>query len=379
MKEIQIIRGKERLGEILFIIGIVLELVVMMTDHCASFTLPLRGRVTQVAFALFALKILTTGYRPKQFIIMILCGVVGVVSYLTCKDEMVVRLTVMVLSSVNIDLDRCLKIILAGTLLGTVAIICMSVTGIAGDMYSIADFGRGGEEKRWMFGFNHANNLHCMYWYITSLVILIYRERIKIPVYVALLAGDMGLFFLTRSRSGLLAVTLVIVLCLVAEIFPKGEKSALPYVIGMAIVVMSFVFTVIASALGTEGRLLGLLNKVLNSRLYMCYKVAPLNEWKIFPGSRVTEYALDNGIAYIAYIYGIAVMIMFLAAIMYLCIRACRKRQMWLLALTLGYVGILFMESSFVTNVSLLCCFGAVLLLGRLSSEDEEKVEKRCF
>ena len=57
----QIIKKKEKIGNILFTTAIILELLIMMTDYSAI-TLPLRGRIAQLAFVLFGCKILTTKY-----------------------------------------------------------------------------------------------------------------------------------------------------------------------------------------------------------------------------------------------------------------------------------------------------------------------------
>ena len=53
---------REKIGYYLFFAGIMLELLVMVTDNAANFTMPFRGRITHVAFALFLVKILLTKY-----------------------------------------------------------------------------------------------------------------------------------------------------------------------------------------------------------------------------------------------------------------------------------------------------------------------------
>ena len=51
---------REKIGYYLFFAGIMLELLVMVTDNAANFTIPYRGRLTHVAFLLFCIKILFT-------------------------------------------------------------------------------------------------------------------------------------------------------------------------------------------------------------------------------------------------------------------------------------------------------------------------------
>ncbi len=47
---------REKIGYYLFFSGIMLELLVMVTDNAANFTIPYRGRLTHVAFLLFCIK-----------------------------------------------------------------------------------------------------------------------------------------------------------------------------------------------------------------------------------------------------------------------------------------------------------------------------------
>ena len=44
---------REKIGYYLFFSGIMLELLVMVTDNASNFTIPYRGRLTHVAFLLF--------------------------------------------------------------------------------------------------------------------------------------------------------------------------------------------------------------------------------------------------------------------------------------------------------------------------------------
>ena len=56
---------RDIIGYYLFFAGVMLELLVMVTDNAANFTMPYRGRITHVAFALFIIKVLISKYQVK--------------------------------------------------------------------------------------------------------------------------------------------------------------------------------------------------------------------------------------------------------------------------------------------------------------------------
>ena len=118
----------QKAGNILFFIGVAIELLVMMTDHSAI-TLPYRGRVTHVAFVFFGLKILTNKYSKKEWIVIVLAGLLGTLSYFTCTDEYVIRIVVMLVASKNIDYKKCIYLILYATIVGTALIMLLSIAG----------------------------------------------------------------------------------------------------------------------------------------------------------------------------------------------------------------------------------------------------------
>ena len=82
----QLIKKKERLGELTFGLAMLIHLVVMVSGY-GEWNIPLRGRLLQAAFVLFCVKILVTCYSKKQWIFMAVMGVIGSVSYLSTKDE----------------------------------------------------------------------------------------------------------------------------------------------------------------------------------------------------------------------------------------------------------------------------------------------------
>ena len=164
---------REKIGYYLFFAGIMLELLVMVTDNAANFTIPYRGRLTHVAFLLFCIKILFTKYKVKEWLTLISLTFIACISYLTCDDEYVIRVIAFLFAAKGIELDRIFRVILVSVLVSTLVIATLSFFDISGSLMETRHFGRGDVETRYMFGFNHANNVHDILWFMFSLIIMI--------------------------------------------------------------------------------------------------------------------------------------------------------------------------------------------------------------
>lgn len=349
----QIIKRKEKIGNILFTIGIFLELLIMITDHSAI-TLPLRGRVAQVAFVLFGCKIITTDYSKKQWIFIILAGILGCISYLTCDDEYIIRAVVFIIATKDIDFKKIARFVFLGTLAGTTLIIFLSFTKVMGNLVDIRDFGRGVEEARWSLGFSHANNLHDMFWFL-SIWYLLTSEKNSGIKYLILTIANIALYFLTVSRNGLIATQILIAAAAIFYIIPGIVRKRFPYILGFLGLTSCIFLTIMAGLFGIErNRLVAFFDKIFTYRLEMVWEYAPVSSWTFFPGSRSLSY-VDNGFASLVFYYGIIVALCYLLFIVYLIY--CFYKQSDGLALTIlvTAVFVTFMESTFIFNTSLLC------------------------
>ncbi len=369
MKDIQIIKNKEKIGELIFVTGVILELIVMMTDHVANWTLPFRGRVTHVAFALFLIKILFTKYDMRRAMILSLCGMIGILSYFTCGDEYVIRIVAFVAAAAGSDIKKVFEIVLWCTLAGTLMIMVLSIPGITGMVVDVRDYGRGVVEARYCLGFNHANNVGAVCWFMLSLAVLVYGEKFKTVHFLCFLIADLIIYRFTVSRTGLMAAAFVIIMTSASY---YSDRYSAKYKAGSdkpaGLMMSRILFTVFVLALTAcvgltlivaadfpyKHDILIFLDKLFTGRLEMVWEHAPLTTWRFFPDMTVLEY-VDNGFASTVYTYGIVVFIMMLVSMVWASIRMYQRRDTYALAVSITAVMVAFMENSFVFNISLLC------------------------
>ncbi len=351
----QIIKGKEKTAEVLFTIGIILELIVMMTDHFASWTLPYRGRATHVAFVLFCLKILMTKYDYKQICMITLAGILGVASYFTCGDEYVIRAVVFVAAFKDVNYKRILRVVLYGTMTGTVIIVVLALLGICGDIVEIRDFGRGVEEARYRLGFNHANNVHDVFWYMISLYILIRRDKMKCVDYLVMTVANIGLYLLTASRTGFASAQSIILGIAFISYLPFVKKWLLPQIVCIIALVSTVFLTVYGSIYNVvESGFVAKADRILNSRMEMLTEHANFKQWLLFPPSRSAEF-VDNGFSSVIYCYGTVIGVLFIFAILIKILMLIKSGDAITSVVFFGAILVTFMEATFVINISLLC------------------------
>ncbi len=369
-KTIQVFKTNDIVPEILFSMAVILELAVMMTDHFASWTIPYRGRITHVAFALLCVKILMTKYDYMQLTIMALSGMLGIISYYTCGDEYVIRAVVFVAAAVGVNKIRNLRIVFWGTIVGSVIIILLALLGICGEVVDVRHYGRGIVEARYCLGFNHANNVHCMMWYIITIFLLFRRYISKTGIIVCML-GNVILYYFTRSRTGLLLVFITLLGVVCVRYFGKIFNRVVLLILVLIELVAALVMTMYAAIyLAINLPVISFVDKLLTGRLEMVSERAYVQLWRVFPTAAVSS-DVDNAFAGITYSYGIIVGIFLVGVIVYCAIRKYRQNDRLSLVMLFSVIGIYFMESTFVLNISLLC--NVLLLLLWNYTEDNKK------
>jgi len=359
----QIIKNKEKIGNIVFAVGVILELLVMVTDHSSFLELPFRGRFTHVAFVLFGIKILFTHYTWPQWSIMVVSGMLGALSYLTTGDEYIIRTVIFIFAVKGVESKKLLQVILYGMLLGTVLNVGLSLLGVAGEVKNVADFGRGGIETRYVFGFNHANNLHDVAWYIVVITLLLTYKKWDWKYYLLATVGNIGLFFLTVSRNGMIAIQLLIISCFLIMYFPKLKEMKFPYVLGGIGLTICLWMTWLGGKYGAvNSELAAFFDRFLTNRLEMIWEYAPISAWKVFPEGRELLY-VDNGFASLFFHYGYVVGVAYIILLLYMLFRLYKNKDGIGLCVLVTTIFVTFIETTFIFNVSLLCNMTLIVIM----------------
>lgn len=364
---------REKIGYYLFFAGIMLELLVMVTDNASNFTIPYRGRLTHVAFLLFCIKILFTKYKVKEWLTLISLTFIACISYLTCEDEYVLRVIAFLFAAKGIELGRIFRVILVSLLISTLVIAVLSLFNISGSLMETRHFGRGEVETRYMFGFNHANNVHDILWFMFSLIIMIKKEKLKNLEIILFGIANVVLYMFTRSRTGFLVVMVMIILLVFIRNF-RASVTRWCLLVASLITLLSVVFLTIHSSIYNidNSYIMNKLDPLLNGRLQMVTEHANIKDWTWFPEARSSEY-VDNGFSTVIYCYGIVIGLLLLILILILIHKQFVSRDNYMVVILISTILVLFMESTFIINVSLLC--NVIIILAMESIANNGRLE----
>ena len=379
-KRIQIIRNKETIGNYCFYIAMLLLSIVMIVGH-SVWEVPYRGRVLQLAFVLCCIKIIVTEYSVKEWLTMLLFGVLGAVSYLAISEEYVISIVVMIFAAKSVEMRPIIKWLFYGVLVGTICIAVLSLLQVGGMVVDIRDYGRGGMESRWCLGFSHANGLHGTLWYLSALFIYLYFKKLKWSHYLVLTALNIGLYMLTLSRAGLLAVQILIIAAWLLCYYPKIGRNVWIFLLGEFCIVAAMVLSLVSVSIPKENSpLLQALDRFLTGRITLAYAGANIVNWRLL--SHAGElWEVDNGWVTTFFNYGYLVGIVFVAVQIYLIYVACKRQNGIYLAILVTNAFYTLMEASYTMNSAYYLCnlsyVVAMLMMGEKNEsagfESEDK------
>ena len=325
-----------------FYIAVTIEVLLVIIDKSAYIN-PIEGRLFQISFLLFLLKVCLTKYTWKEYMTIFLFAVLGGISYLITGRNEIIRIVIFIASCKNIDIKVCLKYVFYMTLSGCAIIILLSVSGLYGTVALTQEYGRGGAETRYVLGMGHPNALQCMVWALTTLGIYLYAEKMKWYHYILLLLVNAGFFLITDSKTGFGVAGLVIFLALIMDCFKNRNLKKLCAYMIVFLIVFSIVISVIMAAnaykvynyawyidLSPEAAFWAKLDHLFNGRMRSLTGTngyqGVITSWSLFSTPQ-SDYYFDMGWVRLFYWYGIIPASISILVLMIVIIYCFRKKQ----------------------------------------------------
>ena len=331
-----------------FYIAVMIEVLMVIIDK-SNYTNPIEGRLFQLTFLLFLIKVCLTKYTRREYAVILLFCLLGAASYFITERNEIIRLVMFVAACKNIEMKKCLKMVFWLTLSGCLAIILLSVTGIYGAVSLTQDYGRGSIETRYTLGMGHPNALQCMVWALTALGIYLYREKMRFYHFVVVFVLNVAAFVLSDSKTSfLVAVFTIAVAYLSGEKLPKRIKKLCAWLNGV-VVIGSIGASIVMAANAYRvynhdwhcvsdpvTMLFVRLNDLLNGRIRILTETVgwegSMNSWTLFSGPD-SIYYFDMGWVRLFYWYGIIPGCVFVAVIVILLIYFLKKEDYLSIAL----------------------------------------------
>ncbi len=271
MENLQLIYDKiwqKKVPQLLFYIALTIELGMVIIDK-SNYINPIEGMLFRVTFLLFALKLVSTEYTRKEWVLIVFFEVIGIISYKMTGKNDVIRIVTFVAACKGIPLKQMLRYAFYVTLIGCVAIVFLSVTGIYGEMTLTAYYGReannqavyedisrlGIEETRYTLGMGHPNALSCMYLMLCAMGIYAFSEKMKWYIYLFLMLLTVGVYSLTDSKTSMLITLLLLLGAFIMTYSRFFQNHWIAYICAFLVFVCCIGFSVDAAANAPKVRL----------------------------------------------------------------------------------------------------------------------------
>lgn len=312
----------DQIGLYLLYFSVTLEIIIVIIDK-SNYTNPLEGQLFRITFLLAAGKVLCTKYSLKEWVAMIMFGILGLISYKITGRNEILRIIAFVAACKGTDVKKLLKYVFYLTAAGCLLLVFLSVTGIYGGLALETDFGRGYRQVRYCLGLGHPNALHCMFMMLVLLGLYLYHEKVKWYGYLVLLGMNYGLYLLTDSNTGMLITACGIIGGAILHFWKglNGKKWA--YCAGAALLLACVGFSVMAADAGLAkpneaeranqrkfgNPLVQVAEEHLNGRIIDLHYGTIKREgttatWKLFSDPESQHY-FDMGLVRIFYWYGV--------------------------------------------------------------------------
>lgn len=332
----------------LFYIGLTIELLIVVIDK-SNCTNPIEGRLFQLTFLLFFLKLMLTTYGRKEWCVILALETVAVVSYRVTGANDLIRLVTFVAACRDIPLRQMVKYAFYVTLAGCTVIVMLAVTGIYGEMSLTQAYGRqdlgstvyigveAAKETRYTLGMGHPNALSCMFLMLVVMGVYVWFWNLKWYLYLFLLLLNAGVYVLTGSKTSMLITTAFLAGACILRYCEFLRRNALSYLMGFLVFVLCIGFSVDAAVYAQRVRdvqwnefyygeprdnahivALSRIDRQLSGRIVSLAgttdREGMIHTWSLFSEPDNMGYYFDMGWVKIFYRYGIIPGILYLMA-----------------------------------------------------------------
>ena len=302
----KIASGFNRISQIAFYLALFIELTIVILDKSA-YTIQYEGLWFRLTFVLFGISLVTTKHHSKEWLWLVVFGVIGLISYKATGRNEILRWIVFIWSCQGKDMKKVFKFTFWYTTAGCAVLFFLSVFGIYGTVAQEAVY-RAEPELRYCFGMGHPNAFHCMMLAITWLGIYCYHEKLKWYSYALLSIGHIILYMFTKSRTGLLMSAGSILLTIILVYWKSIQGKKWPYLLGIAVIVGGVVLSVLMAKYNTTLPIFEKIDSYMTGRIYSLYDSGRdegmLHTWRLWSEPR-NNYFFDLGIVRMFYWFGI--------------------------------------------------------------------------
>lgn len=296
------------------------------------------------------LKVYKDKCNIKELITIVILFIIGVISFIVTKKFTLMLTCLCICGSKNIDIDRLFRGMYKIRIIAFIGMILAAIVSITEDRIIIMHR-NGLEEIRHSLGFSHPNMTHLVLFILIAIYIYINYEKLDVKNYIIIMLINISIYFLTISRTGMIGILLLCLLCFISKlqikelnIFINKFLCKLPRYLYIILVSFSF----ITAWFFRKWPWLKILDKLFTGRFYLSNKILTEFGFSLFGNQNVGM--LDNGYIYLYVQFGLIGFILVSWLILNVCKYIEETSNTKLAILQIGFLFYLFTEC-FISNI----------------------------
>lgn len=343
---------KERLAEFLYIIAF---LTIIAVDYISitNISLLISGRMIQFALLLLGIKVILTSYSLKEWVLIILAGIISALSYLSVGNYFVCELFLLIIAAKKVNIKRLLKLYIVLIAFLTIMVGFAATFANFGEVYQLKKFRGELVEKRYCMGYNHPNSYHIIMLQLMLITVYVYWEKIKCSHIFLMMASNLILAFFTDSRTNAILGTVIFILAFWGKKYSAITKNKCIYLINFMVAISCIILSGFTILTGTKSKLLSLINRLWTERIRYAHDAAERSKITLF-SSKELQISCDMGFVEELYNYGIIIFILLLFIIFYKMVQNYKERNyaenLCIMAGIIFFLGEKFSSGEFITR-----------------------------
>lgn len=281
-----------------------------------------------VAVLFWAGKMCLTAYTWREFFIVGLLLVLGGVSYLVSGEKGALLYIFMITGLKNISLKRVFTVGCCVWSLCFVGLIWLNALHIPEGPFVVHEKLGMGMIIRWGLGYSHPNVLHISYLVFIMFLVYLAGDKFSWKWAVVCMLGNLLIYCYSVSNTGVIAVTLYLLLCLYWRY--KGKLQAVDKLLIKLTLPVCVLFSLLAPILLT-GKAYEIVNDITNTRLRLADHFLRLRPPTLF-GVRLSEIitaqlTMDNSYVFAFVTYGIVMFAVIICAYLLIIHKYCKEQK----------------------------------------------------
>lgn len=214
---------KKLVADICFYLGLLCELAVSFSGYAyGNYKEPV---IIVAGMGFFAIAILLQMDLKRDWLVFLLCGGFGLLCYYFQGSALILRIFLLLLAGRNKNAKAVMRIYCIGTLAVMLITGLLSAFGLHNELVLIQNY-RNEEEARYCFGFFNPNGFALFAFKELVIALYAFGEKLKWWGYFLITLVATPFMILANSKTGLLALTVVIIYLLVYVLVRKQKLQA---------------------------------------------------------------------------------------------------------------------------------------------------------